>query len=110
MVELSCIIITLNEERLLPNLLESIKGQTYKNYEVIVADYYSRDKTREIAKDYGCIITNGGNYTVGRNNGAKVAKGKYFLFLDADSYLPKDFLEIKYVRLTSILNKRRMNI
>tara|TARA_Y100000310_G_scaffold345693_1_gene468370 strand:- start:21700 stop:22413 length:714 start_codon:yes stop_codon:yes gene_type:complete len=92
--ELSCIIITLNEEKTLPTLLESLKNQTYQNFEIIVADFNSTDKTREIAKKYNCKITQGGNYTVGRNNGAKIAKGKYLLFLDADSTMPNDFLEI----------------
>lgn len=92
--ELSCIIITLNEEKHLPILLESLKKQTYKDFEIIVADYDSKDKTREIAKRYGCIITKGGHYSTGRNNGARIAKGKYLLFLDADSSLPHDFLEV----------------
>lgn len=94
--ELSCIIITLNEEKYLPKLLNSLKKQTFKNFEVVVADYNSQDKTRKIARKYSCRITLGGNYSVGRNNGAKIAKGKYFLFLDADSILPKDFLEINF--------------
>jgi len=92
--ELSCIVITLNEEKHLPLLLKSLKKQTYKNFEIIVADANSKDKTRQIAKKYGCKVTQGGNYSVGRNNGAKIAKGKYLLFLDADCSLPSDFLEI----------------
>lgn len=92
--ELSCIIITLNEEKYLPNLLESLKAQTYQNFEVIVADYNSKDKTREIAENYRCRITEGGNYSKGRNNGVKIAKGRYLLFLDADSVMPEDFIEV----------------
>ncbi|MFA5020265.1 MAG: glycosyltransferase [Candidatus Pacearchaeota archaeon] len=92
--ELSCIIITLNEEKALPNLLTSLKNQTYQNFETIVADYNSKDKTREIAKKFRCKITKGGGYSAGRNNGAKIAKGKYLLFLDADSTMSKDFLEV----------------
>lgn len=95
-LELSCIIIALNEEKYLPKLLKSLKKQTFKNFEIIVADYNSTDKTREIARRYGCRITRGGNYSVGRNNGAKVARGKYFLFLDADSSLPRNFLEVNF--------------
>ena len=91
--ELSCIIITLNEEEYLPFLLTSLKNQTFKNFEVIVSDFNSKDKTREIAKKFGCRITNGGSYSVGRNNGARIARGKYLLFLDADCILPKNFLE-----------------
>jgi glycosyltransferase involved in cell wall biosynthesis len=90
--ELSCVIITLNEEKNLPWLLESLKNQTFKDFEVIVADYNSTDKTRKIARHFGCKITQGGVHSVARNNGAKIARGNYLLFLDADSVLPKNFL------------------
>lgn len=93
-LELSIIVITLNEAFWLPKLLESIKRQDYKDYEIIVADYNSIDKTREIAKDYGCRITDGGNYAIGRNKGAKIARGNYLLFLDADCILPEHFLDV----------------
>lgn len=91
---LSIIIPTLNEERLLLALLSSIKEQSFTNYEVIVADAGSEDGTLEIAKKYGCrIVAGGGLPAIGRNNGAKVARGIYLLFLDADVILPKDFLK-----------------
>lgn len=94
--ELSCIIITLNEEKYLPKLLNSLKKQTFKDFEIIVADYNSKDKTRQIARKYGCRITKGGRQSVARNNGAKIAKGKYLVFLDADSILDKDFLKVNF--------------
>ena len=90
---ISIIIPTLNEEKYLPFLLESIKKQKFSDYEIIVADAGSTDKTIEIAKRYGCRITNGGLPAVGRNNGAKIARGDLFLFLDADIILPEDFFE-----------------
>jgi len=93
---LSIVIISLNEEKHLPILLESLKKQTFKDFEIILADNHSIDKTREIAKSHGCIITDGGNWTIGRNKGAKLAKADYILFLDADSYLPSKFLEINF--------------
>ena len=90
---LSIIVPTKNEEHYLPRLLDSIKKQNYKNYEVIVSDFESRDKTRKIAKRYGCKVVKGGLPSVGRNNGAKRAKGDLFLFLDADTVLLKNFLK-----------------
>lgn len=84
----SIIIPAYNEGNFLPKLLRSIKKQKYKNREVIVADANSTDKTREVAKELGARVIKGGPVAVGRNNGAKKAKGKIFLFLDADVVLP----------------------
>ena len=89
---LSLIIPTYNEEEYLPVLLESIKQQDFSDYEIIVADADSKDNTVKIAEEYGCIVVEGGLPAVGRNNGAKVAKGDYLLFLDSDLKLTEDYL------------------
>ena len=88
----SIIIPTYNEEEYLPILLDSIKEQDFDDYEIIVADANSTDKTREIAKDYGCIVVDGGLPAVGRNSGARVAKGDLLLFLDSDLQLTDEYL------------------
>lgn len=88
----SIVIPTFNEEKYLPRLLDSIQKQDYQNFEIIVSDANSKDKTIEIAKRYGCKVTKGGLPAVGRNNGAKIAKGSILLFLDADVILPRQFL------------------
>lgn len=88
----SIIIPTYNEEEYLPVLLDSIKEQDFTDYEIIVADANSEDKTREIAEEYGCTVVDGGLPAVGRNNGAKVAKGELLLFLDSDLQLTEDYL------------------
>lgn len=89
---LSIIIPTYNEEKYLPKLLQSIKDQNFTDYEIIVADAHSTDKTREIAKSYGCKIVDGGTPAVGRNKGVKTAHGEYLLFLDADVILTEGYL------------------
>lgn len=89
----SIIIPTLNEENYLPRLLESLRKQSFKNFELIVADAGSKDKTREIAKAFGSKVVEGGLPAKGRNEGAKRAEGSLLLFLDADVVLPEDFLE-----------------
>jgi len=90
---LSIIIITKNEEKVLPRLLESIKHQKTKfKFEVIVSDADSKDKTKKIAKKYKCKIVKGGLPSKGRNNGAKAAKYELLVFLDADTELPDNFV------------------
>ena len=91
-MKLSIVIPAKNEEKYLPLLLDSIKKQSFKDYEVIVADNNSKDKTKEISKSYGCKIVKGGLPSKGRNAGAKIAKGEIILFLDADVVLPNNFL------------------
>jgi len=91
---LSIVIPTKNEEKYLPVLLESIKKQSFSDYELIVADNDSPDKTREIAESYGAKVVRGGMPAAGRNSGAAVASGDIVLFLDADTEMPDaDFLK-----------------
>lgn len=85
---LSIIIPTYNEEEYLPILLRSIKSQTFDDYEIIIADAHSKDRTREVAKEFGAHVVDGGLPPVGRNNGARAAKGSVLLFLDSDVLLP----------------------
>ncbi len=104
---LSIIIPTKNEEKYLPKLLDSIKKQTFKDYEIIVADNDSKDKTKEIAIKYGCKIVKGDLPGKARNEGVKIAKGDDILFLDADTKLrTKDFLE----KAISEFEKRKLDI
>lgn len=79
-MNVSIIIPTYNEEDYIENLLKSIKRQDYNDdIEVIVADAFSSDKTVEIAKQYDCIVVDGGLPAVGRNRGAEVATGEFLI-------------------------------
>ena len=92
---LSIVIPTKNEEEYLPLLLTSIKQQTLAPHEVIIADAGSTDRTREIAKAFGCKVVEGGMPGVGRNRGAVAASGDTLLFLDADVKLSSpQFIEL----------------
>ncbi len=90
----SVIITTKNEESVIARLIESIKKQTYKYKEIILVDNNSTDKTIDIAKKNGVkVYTLGPERSAQRNFGAKIAKGKYLLFLDADMELTPDVLK-----------------
>ena len=94
MPKFSIIIPTKNEQEHLPVLLESIRAQSFRDYEVIVADAGSDDRTREIAVAFGAQVTGGGLPGPGRNRGAEAASGDILIFFDADVKLPSaGFLE-----------------
>ncbi len=90
----SIIVPTLNEQRFLPNLLKSLVAQDMKDFEVIISDGNSTDKTIHVANLYKKKIpelrvlehTRAG-LPWQRNQGAKHAKGNWLLFIDADTIL-----------------------
>ena len=85
---------TYNSEKTLEKCIKAAKAQTYKNIEILVIDSYSKDKTLEIAKKYGCkIVMCKGGLLEARILGAKKSKGKYILFLDSDQILHPTTIE-----------------
>lgn len=95
----SIVVPALNEENYLPRLLDSLDKQSLAPGEVIVADAGSTDRTADLARDFGCLVVQGGNPACGRNSGARQAQGEYLLFLDADVMLEKAFLHDLMVRV-----------
>lgn len=89
---LSIIVPTLNEEDNLRMLLESVDIQTFRDFEVIIADSNATtDGTKAVAKSHNAKVVVGGAVSVGRNNGARAATGQILLFLDADVKLPNEY-------------------
>ncbi len=96
----SVVIPTLNEEKYLPRLLDSLVRQTQKNFEVIVIDGKSKDNTLSVAKGYAkklpqyyAFLLKHANTSLQRNEGAKRARGEWLVFLDADSIVLPFFFE-----------------
>jgi glycosyltransferase involved in cell wall biosynthesis len=86
-MKVSVVIPALNEEKYIGYTFDGLGRQSFKDFEVIVADAGSADKTREIARKYGAkvVIERRKGIARGRNAGAKVAKGDILIFLDADT-------------------------
>ena len=87
MPEISVIIPALNEEKYIPHSLYGLAKQSFRDFETIVVDGGSRDRTRSIVKKSGAkLIVSGRRGASGaRNAGAAAAKGRILLFLDADT-------------------------
>ena len=92
-MQISVVIPALNEAEDLPVLLASLKAQTFRDFEIIVADAGSKDGTVSLAKKAGAKVVPGGMPGPGRNRGAEAAVGDFLFFFDADVELPPTFLE-----------------
>ncbi|MBS3067483.1 glycosyltransferase [Candidatus Micrarchaeota archaeon] len=99
MFDISVIIPTINEGKYLEKTLKAVKAQDTKlKYELLICDSGSKDRTLEIAKRYTNKIFNIEKHGIwhGRNEGAKRAKGKIFVFIDADTLIPRNYLNAIY--------------
>jgi len=94
MVKISVIIPTCNDERYISKCLETLKNQKFGDFETIIVDGHSKDKTVEIAKKYGAEIEYEkiGTAWAACNVGAGVAKGEILVFTDADAYFQENWL------------------
>jgi len=97
MPKISLIIPLYNNQATIKECLNSIFSQSFEDFEIIVVNDGSSDKSLEILKEYGdkLKIINQKNQgaPVARNNGFKESLGKYLLFCDADVVLRKKALE-----------------
>ena len=104
----SIIIPNYNGAQFIEQTINSVKNQTFKNWEIIIVDDGSTDNSYSIIKKYLCnnikfyvrpdTILKGGNSC--RNLGLKYAIGKYVIFLDSDDILAHFCIEsrINYIK------------
>lgn len=104
MPKVSVIIPTYNRVKLLPEALDSVLNQTYRDFEIIIVDDGSMDNTKEIVESYinlqtrqpvnpltiRYIYQENKGPAAARNTGIKQVRGEYIAFLDSDdSWLPE---------------------
>ena len=96
---ISVIMLTYNREALVSRAIESILNQTYRDFEYIIVDNGSSDKSGEIADTYAArdprvrvIHRERGSIGAGRNTGLDAARGEYITFIDDDDWVEPDFL------------------
>ncbi|MCX6731751.1 MAG: glycosyltransferase family 2 protein, partial [Candidatus Parcubacteria bacterium] len=94
----SIIILNLNGERFLKDCFESLRGQTFKNFEIIFVDNGSADQSvLWVEKNYkeAKIIRNKANlgFAKANNQGFELTRGKYIITLNNDTRVEKSWLE-----------------
>ena len=94
--KLSVIIASYNHQDYIAETLRSLEAQTFQDFEIIIVDDGSRDKTVEVAKSVQSraqIHTQENQGVVAaRNRGVSLAKGRYICFVDSDDVvLPERF-------------------
>lgn len=97
-VTVSVIIPVKNGERFLRSALDSVVSQTYRNYEIIVVDGESSDKTAEIAQSYASVryiyqTVHGLSHAY--NMGIRAARGEFIAFLAHDDVWTSDKLSVQ---------------
>ncbi|MBU1130503.1 glycosyltransferase [Patescibacteria group bacterium] len=110
-MKVSIIIPTYNEEEVILDCLESLGKQTHKDFEIIVVDDGSKDKTvkyvtnlQKVVPDIKLLFQRHEGPGAARNNGASVVKGNILVFVDADMTFDKDFLK----KLTEPIRKDKV--
>ena len=100
MSSVSIIVPVYNQEKYLNKCLDSIIDQTYRDYECVLVDDGSKDKSSLICDEYAgrderfsVIHKANGGLTSARKAGFDATKSEYICFLDSDDYLAPDFLK-----------------
>lgn len=95
---ISIIVPVYNAENCLSRCVESLLGQSYTSFELILVDDGSSDNSLSICKRFAAdkrvkiIHQENGGVSSARNKGLELAKGDYVAFVDADDWVNKDYL------------------
>ena len=99
----SVIVAAYNCEKYISKCLDSIINQSYSNWEAIVVNDGSKDKTLDILTEYErkdirikVISKENGGVSSARNVALNSRRGKYILFLDSDDWYELDYFETLY--------------
>lgn len=104
MVKVSIITPVYNVEKCIKRSIESVINQTSKDFELLIIDDGSKDRSIDIAKEllegsdinYKIITQRNSGVSVARNKGIEEAQGEYITFLDSDDYIDSRFIELMY--------------
>jgi glycosyltransferase involved in cell wall biosynthesis len=101
MAKVTVLVAVYNAEKYLPQCLDSLKGQTLRDIQVVCIDDASTDRSLQLLNDYALgdfrfdvihLQQNRGQAHA-RNEGLKLARGEHICMVDADDWLEPDALE-----------------
>lgn len=106
MAEVSIIVPVYQVEKYIRQCVDSILAQTFTDFELILVDDGSKDRSGEICDEYAgmdervkVIHKENGGLSDARNRGMDQATGKYFMFVDSDDYIAPTMVESLYSRI-----------
>lgn len=98
--KISVVMSAYNVEKYVKEAIDSIINQSFTDFECIIVDDGSTDKTKEIIRSYDdkriVLIENNHDFIASLNKGMKRAKGKYIARMDADDMMHPDRLKIQH--------------
>ncbi|MDO4469088.1 MAG: glycosyltransferase family 2 protein [Bacillota bacterium] len=105
----SIIVPVYNVEKYLRECVDSILEQSFNDFELILVDDGSKDGSSQICDEYAkkdsrvnVLHQKNSGQSAARNNGIKISKGKYIIFLDSDDFIEKNsFLKDIYDKAKS---------
>ena len=108
MAQVSIIVPVYQVETYLRQCIDSILAQTFTDFELILVDDGSKDKSGEICEEYAgkdgrvrVIHKENGGLSDARNAGLEQAAGEYFMFVDSDDYIAPTMIERLYNSIQS---------
>lgn len=106
---ISVIIPVFNVEKYLRRCIDSILLQSFTDFEIILVDDGSVDKSPEICDEYAfkderirVIHKKNGGVSAARNNGLEIANGEFIMFIDSDDYLLEGSLRYAYENIKEL--------
>lgn len=102
----SIVMPTYNRAGLIGQAIESVLGQSFKEWELVIVDDGSTDNTKEVVLAYNdprikYIFQQNAERSVARNNGIDNSTGTYICFLDSDDYYLTHRLRLLYEQIIS---------
>lgn len=111
--KISVIVPVYNVEKYLPRCIDSILAQTFTNFELLLIDDGSKDRSSEICNEYAnkdsrirFFHKDNGGVSSARNLGLENAEGEWICFVDSDDKVSSDYLK----HMTNAINKEVMFI